>query len=190
MTKNNKLIIKTKYLSMYKTEKGFYYCQRASINSVALLCYKKENNEYLFLIRYQPLPEIEEKERWDQLYPCPITGSIDENEIPIETVIRECWEEAGIKINKDLVYEINPSIATTQMNEKIFFYLCDVTGLKESIPENDGSIFESVSKNLWVTEKELLNLIDNQICMQGLSICYFHFLKIKNKLVFSSVKKD
>lgn len=121
MTKNNKLITKTKYLSMYKTEKGFYYCQRKSINSIALLCYKKENNSYYFLIRYQPLPEIEEKEKWDQLYPCPITGSIKENEDPITTTIRECWEEGGYKINEELITKINPFIATTQMNEKTFF---------------------------------------------------------------------
>ncbi|MCQ3907639.1 MAG: hypothetical protein MJ219_02630 [Mycoplasmoidaceae bacterium] len=54
----NKLLHKTKYLSLYETKQGFIYAQRRGINSTAILCFKKEKGNYYFLIRYQPLPVV------------------------------------------------------------------------------------------------------------------------------------
>lgn len=177
----DKLIVKTKHLDMYKTEKGFYYCQRRSLNSVAVLCYKKVLDEYLFLIRYQPMPQVEEKQKWTDLYPCPITGSIEKNETPLDCAIRETLEESGYLIEaKDLI-QINPSIATTQMNEKVFCFLANVSNLKESKPKNDGTIFEAISKNVWITKNELEKIIYNDLFLSSLLICFYFFeKKVKN----------
>lgn len=178
---NDRLIVKTKHLEMYKTEKGFYYCQRRSINSVAILCYKKVNNEYSFLLRYQPMPQVEEKQNWKDLYPCPITGSIENNELPIECAIRETFEESGYQVSKDNLFEISQSIATTQMNEKVFCFLADVTNIKETSPKNDGTIFEKVSKNIWVSESKLNEILNNKLVLSSLIISYYFFCKnIKN----------
>lgn len=176
--KEDKLIVKTKHLDMYKTQKGFYYCQRKSINSIAVLCFKKSKDGFLFLIRLQPMPQVEEKQNWDQLYPCPITGSIENNESPITSAKREIFEEGGIIVNENDLIAINPSVASTQMNEKVFYYLANVTNKKNETPQNDGSIFEAVSKNIWVNEKELESILNSKLYLSSLLICYFYFLKL------------
>ena len=174
----DKLIVETKHLSMCQTEKGFYYCQRRSVNSIAVLCFKKENSQYYFLIRYQPMPQVEEKKSWDQLYPCPITGSIENNESATESAIREVFEEGGITLKEDEIILINPNVASTQMNEKVFCFLADVTNKEIKTPQNDGSIFEAVSKNIWVSQIELENIINKKLYLSSLLICYYHFLKL------------
>lgn len=165
---------------MYETKEGFIYCQRRTINSIAALCFLRENNIYKFLIRYQPLPEIAEKQKWDEPYACPITGSIEKNESPIDSAIREIHEEGGIVVDKDSIIDSFSCIATTQMNEKVFCYIVDVTNKKQEKPQNDGTIFESVSFNKWVTEDELKNILKNDITLSSLLICYSLFLKNKD----------
>lgn len=183
--KKSKLLYTTKHLDLYETEKGFVYAQRRTINSVACLCFKVVNNKYYFLIRYQPMPEVEEKNVWSDLYPCPITGSIESNEKIIESAIRELYEEAGIEVNQSNVIESSMSISSTQMNEKVYNFLIDCTNCKQEKPSGDGTIFESVSINKWVEEKELLEIIfDNKdvIHLSSLESCYLLFLKHKNIL--------
>lgn len=175
--KDDKLLIKTKHLDMYQTKQGFVYCQRRTINSIAALCFKKEDNQYYFLIRYQPLPEIKEKVDWKQPYACPITGSIEENESELESAIREVYEEGGIKVSNQNMVANSVAIATTQMNEKVFHYLFDVTNLQQVTPTNDGTIFESVSFNKWVTLKELESILEKDFCLSSLHICFSMFLK-------------
>ncbi|MCF0218092.1 MAG: NUDIX domain-containing protein [Malacoplasma sp.] len=175
--KTNILIAKTKHLSLYKTEQGFYYCQRRTINSVAILCFQKINNQYRFLIRYQPLPEIAEKTKWDDLYACPITGSIEKEQTALKCVINEIREEGGIIVDKSNLLQFRENIATTQMNEKVFYFLADTTNCKQETPQNDGTKFEAVSQNVWVDQKMIEHILDNQIHLASLSICYYHFLK-------------
>lgn len=175
--KNDKLLIKTKHLSMFETKEGFIYCQRRSINSIAALCFKKIKNDYQFLIRYQPLPEIKEKVDWKQPYACPITGSIEKDELPEITAIREVYEEGGLKIETKNIVNHFMCISTTQMNEKVFHYLIDASNVKQDIPQNDGTIFESVSFNKWINENELKNIFKKDFCLSSLFICYSLFLE-------------
>lgn len=183
--KKNKILCQTKYLSLLETPEGFYFAQRRNINSVAGLCFKKELNQYFFLIRFQPLPEIEVKQSWDQLYPCPITGSCEINETQFESMIREIYEEGGINVNHSHLVASNYCVSTTQMNETVYNYLFDVTDLNQVDPKNDGSIFEAVSKNVWVSQDELEEILFNNreiIYLSSLTTCYYLFLKhIVNK---------
>ena len=167
----NKLLYETKHLSLYETEKGFVYAQRRTIDRSATLCFKKELNEYKFLIRFQPLPEVKEKTSWNHCYPCPITGSIEKNETPIENAIKEVFEEGGIKIDSTNIVKSFYAVATTQMNEKNFYFLADVSNLKEQKPVNDGSIFEKASFNKWLSYKELKDILNNELTLSSLYIC-------------------
>lgn len=184
----SKLLYKTKHLSMYETKHGFIYSQRRGINSTAVLCFKKTKNDYLFLIRYQPLPEVNTVKhlKWDDLYACPITGSIEKNQTPLQNAIAEVYEEANLQIsNKNLIMH-NYCVATTQMNETVFNFLFDVTGIKPANKkQGDGSIFEEVSKNKWLTYKQLNSILSNQLHLSSLSSCFELFNnfygKIKNK---------
>lgn len=176
----NKELYQTKYLSLLQTEKGFYYAQRRNKNSVAGLCFKKENNIYYFLLRYQPLPEIDNKISWDELYPCPITGSCEINEDYLTTMIREIYEEGGIKVSTNNLVANTSCVATTQMNEIVYNYLFDVTNLEQVKTSGDGSIFESVSQNVWVTLDQLEDIIFNnkaKAYLSSLITCYLLFIK-------------
>jgi hypothetical protein len=53
-----KYLYKNKWVSLKQTSKGFVYGERRNVNSTASLLFKKENNNYKFLLRYQPLPEL------------------------------------------------------------------------------------------------------------------------------------
>ncbi|WP_029608470.1 NUDIX domain-containing protein [Mycoplasma simbae] len=175
MTKNNTKLFTNDWISVYESEKGFTYCQRKSINSIAALLYRKNKDKYEFLIHYQPLPEIEEKQNWDDLYACPITGSIEPDQSPLECVINEVFEEAGYKITPNNIKVENFAIATTQMNEKVFNFLVEASNLEQFPFSTDGSIFESVAQNKWVSETELCKILAKQIHLSSLASLYLMF---------------
>lgn len=186
-----KLLHKTKYLSLYKTKQGFIYAQRKGINSTAMLCFKKVKGGYLFLIRYQPLPVVNTVKhlKWDDCYACPITGSIEENQSPLDNALNEIYEEANIKATKKNLVAGSYCVSSTQMNETVFNFLFDVTDCKTvNKKQGDGSIFENVSLNKWLTYKQVKKIVlnaNNQIYLSSLLTCLdlfeTYYGKIKNK---------
>ncbi len=175
------------WLSLYQTPKGFVYAQRKGINSTASLCFRlNKKGQYEFLIRYQPLPVIHQysNKKENTLYPCCITGSIEQNESPLQNCLKEVFEESGYKIKQNNIKHVISASASTQMNEIVFHYLVDLTNVKKQGKEqNDGSYFESVSKNKWVSEKTLNEILSNEegLFLSCLGICYLAFItKLKN----------
>lgn len=181
----NKLLYKTPYLSIYESEKQFWFAQRKNIDSIASLCFRKNSktNETEFLILYQPLPETKYKKNWDDPYPCPITGSAEPNEDYLDTAIRETYEEGGILVNKTDLRNQTRCVATTQMNETVYCFLFDVTDKKQEVPKGDGTIFEKVSFFKWKTEKELIDILmcktNDYVYLSTLSTCYFLYLNFE-----------
>lgn len=170
-----KLLYKTPFLKIFKTNTNFYYGERKGINSIAALCFRKtKNNKFEFLIHFQQLPQIDENIKSNLMYPCPITGSFEKNDNFLTCAIREVLEEGGFKINKQNLIVYNKSIATTQMNEQIYHMLFDVTNLKQIHPITDGSYFESFEFNLWMSETELKKIIfdNDSIKISSLLVCY------------------
>ncbi|QJG66932.1 NUDIX hydrolase [Mycoplasma phocoenae] len=178
----SKILYENKWINLYETSNGFVYAQRKGVDSIACLCIRKQkNNEYEFLIHYQPLPEIVLKQRWDTCFPCVITGSIELNENPLNAAIREIYEEGGIKVGVNNLIAENKFVSTTQMNETVYAYLFDVTNLKQEIPQNDDSIFESVSYNAWISEQKLRDIIQNKLTLSSLSNLYNLFIITKTQ---------
>ncbi|WP_036436958.1 NUDIX domain-containing protein [Mycoplasma elephantis] len=175
--KTNK-IFESEWISVYKAEDGFIYAQRKSINSISALLFKKENNKRYFLIHYQPLPEVEEKKKSDDCFPSSVTGALEKNETPDECVVREVGEETGYKITKKNIVASSVSISSTQMNEKVFNFLIDVTGIKQGEIKTDGSYFELVSYNVWKPEQALISILDNELHLSSLGSCYLLAKKI------------
>lgn len=187
----SKLLYKTKHLSLFKTKQGFIYAQRRGINSTAILCFKRLKNDIKFLIRYQPLPVVNTVKhlKWDDVYACPITGSIEENQSPLDNAIVEVYEEANIKITKKNLFAGSYCVSSTQMNETVFNFVFDVTGCEVvNKKQGDGSIFEEVSLNKWMSYKQLKKILLNdkgQIYLSSLQTCLdlfeTYYGKIKNK---------
>lgn len=177
---SRKLLYKTPFLSLYESEKKFWYAERKNVDSIAALCFRKNNNaETEFLVLYQPLPETKYKMNWDDPYPCPITGCLEENETYLQTAIREVYEEGGIQLKESDLKGYTRCVATTQMNETVNCFLFDVTNKKQDTPKKDGSIFEEVSFYQWKTEKELVDILmckSEYVYLSTLSTCYFLYL--------------
>ncbi|MBQ0045764.1 MAG: NUDIX domain-containing protein [Mycoplasma sp.] len=184
----SKLLHKTKYLSLFKTKQGFIYAQRRGVNSTAVLCFKKVKGKFSFLIRYQPLPVVNTIKhfKWDDCFACPITGSIEQNQTPSENVINEVYEEANLKISKKQIVSSTKFVSTTQMNETVFCFLVDVTSAKlVKKQQGDGSIFEDVSYNKWLTFEQVRNIISKKsgkLYLSSLAICFNMFIETYGKV--------
>lgn len=164
---NDKTLFKTSWLTVKQTPKGFYYSERKGRDSVAIFLIRETNTNprsYEVLIRQQPLC-IQNAGLDDELklYPCPITGGIDEGETPEEAAIREVHEESGFSVQ---VLPLGKYIVGTQTNEICYLYYADVTGQEPEIPQQDGSFFEAISKNEWYP-LEYLNECDYSACQIG-----------------------
>ena len=170
-----KTIFSTPWISVKETAKGYHYLERKGRNSVAIFLVRKSSvsgGEYEVLIRQQPLcidiPDINEEH---QLYPCPITGGIEEGELPEEAAVREVYEEAGFSVE---VLPLGKYIVGTQTNEICYLYYADVTDMDPEVAQQDGSYFESISKNEWYP-LEYLNQCDYGACQIG-------YFRLKNLL--------
>jgi hypothetical protein len=54
-----KTLYKNKWVSLKQTSRNFVYAERRNVNSTSTLLYKRDGNNYKFLLRYQPLPELQ-----------------------------------------------------------------------------------------------------------------------------------
>ena len=111
------------------------------------------------------------------------TAALCFRKTPEQNGIKEVLEEAGYKITKKNIKDCVLATASTQMNEVVFHYLVDLTNQKQVTNKlGDGSYFEAISKNKWVSQKEVENILyDNkELYLSSLSACYGLFLKYKS----------
>lgn len=163
----DKKIFTTNWIIVKETERGYHYLERKGRDSVAIFLVRQKNRnvkEYEILIRQQPLCiENSESDGELKLYPCPITGGIDLDESPEEAANREVYEESGFSVE---VLPLGKYIVGTQTNEICYMYYADVRGLKPDSAQQDGSYFESISRNEW-HPLEYLNRCDYAACQIG-----------------------
>ncbi len=172
----DRVIFSTEWIAVKETARGFHYLERKGTDSIAVFLLRKQEvnpKEYEVLIRQQPLcidnREIDGKLK---LYPCPITGGIDEDEKPEEAAVREVHEEAGFFVR---VLPLGRYIVSTQTNEICYLYYADVTGVEPEVATQDGSYFESISENEW-HPFEYLSQCEYSACQIG-------YFKLKQILI-------
>ncbi|MDR3330456.1 MAG: NUDIX domain-containing protein [Mycoplasmataceae bacterium] len=136
------------------------------------------------MLRYQPLPELKIKEisklTWTTLYPCCVTGSLEPNETPLQNAIKEVLEETNYQIIKNDIKGTNIVVASTQMNECVYTFIADISNAKHvNKKQGDGSIFESISQNHWVSHQKLKSILsDNKdLYLSSLASAYLLFQK-------------
>jgi len=135
------------WLSIKKTDKDFYFTERKGKDSIALFLTKRGGIfPVKVMIRFQSLPL--DNTEFQKLYPCPITGSIEENQNPMECAINEGMEEGGYDI-KDNIQYLGKYAVGTQTNEVVHMYWADVTEKEPVDISGDGTYHESISKNEW-----------------------------------------
>ncbi|WP_009543106.1 NUDIX hydrolase [Crocosphaera subtropica] len=170
-----RIIFGSDWVTVKETARGFQYLERKGKDSVAvfLLRRKKLNSQaYEVMIRQQPLCiDNHELHGKLKLYPCPITGGIDQGETPEQAAIREVEEESGFSVQ---VLPLGRYIVGTQTNEICYLYYADVTKLEPEEAKQDGTYFELISKNEW-HDFEYLSQCDYSACQIG-------YFRLKNVL--------
>jgi len=175
-TNMEQVIFETPWIKVKRTPKGFDYLERKGVDSVAIfLIRQRRPGNVKVLIRFQPLSvhnaDIDDQQK---LFPCPVTGGIEEMEPRFYCALREVKEETGYQLNPDDLYHLTTYIVGTQTNERVYLYMADVTSYPElTEATNDGSYFESVSRNEWRDIEELKDY-EYVACQLG-----YHLIKVQ-----------
>jgi 8-oxo-dGTP diphosphatase len=145
------------WIQVIETPLKYYYARRKNKDSIAVFLVRQTGlveqagANWQVLVRMQPLtiyePDIDDEYDECRLFPCPITGGMDSDESPQACAAREVYEESGYA-GTDL-QDLGRYFVGTQTDEIVYMYWKDVTALAPESAPQDGSFFESISKNEW-----------------------------------------
>lgn len=174
----DKVIFSTRWITVKESPRGFQYLERKGKDSVAVFLLRNSGGEpeqCEVLIRKQHLcidnREIDGKFR---LFPCPVTGALEDGELPEATAQREVYEETGYRVEAS---PMGQYIVGTQVNEICYLYYADVTNMKPDVPQQNGTYLESIAQNEWHPFKYL------ESC--DFSACQIGYLKLR-KILYKS----
>lgn len=174
----DKIIFSTQWISVKESPRGFQYLERKGKDSVAVFLLRRSSensDQYEVLIRQQHLcidnREIDGKFR---LFPCPVTGALEEGELPEMAAQREVHEETGYKVQVSLFGQY---IVGTQVNEICYLYYADVTNIEPDVAQQNVTYLESIGRNEWYPFQYL------EFCEY--SACQIGYLKL-HKILFKS----
>jgi 8-oxo-dGTP diphosphatase len=162
------------WVQVIETPRKFYYLRRKHRDSVGVFLVRKAPDQtWEVLVRMQPLP-VHNADLDDEmmLFPCPITGGLESSEEdPHECAVREVMEEAGYALSA--LQNLGKYIVGTQTDETVYLFWQDVTGIEPQAATQDGSYFESISKNEWEPLDQL-----KQYDYSGCQIGYYRLREI------------
>ena len=174
----DRVIFGTQWVAVKESPRGFQYLERKGKDSVAVFLLRKSGESperYDVLVRQQHLCiDNREVDGRFSLFPCPITGALDEGESPEAAAQREVYEETGYKVQ---LSPLDQYIVGTQVNEICYMYYADVTGMEPDVAQQDGTYMESIGENEWHSFDYL------QAC--DYSACQIGYLKLQ-KILFKS----
>ena len=114
-------------------------------DGVAVLPYRSSPKGSEIILRVEPVPAWGEGD-----HETSVMGSCREDETPIQTLVRELHEEAGILLSQrgedDMYRRLTPcgSYREGKLSTKtMHLFLADVSGLDMATPKGDGSPMES-----------------------------------------------
>lgn len=106
------------------------------------------------------------------LYEC-VAGTIEKNSSPVETAIKETYEETGLEISQlKLIAKVYKSPGL--MTEKTYLYYAEVAGAPE--PGIHGVGDEQIQTHL-VSPKQLDEMVDEMKIMDAASLLAIHWFK-------------
>lgn len=147
LTTNKFLNIKEVY-DEEKHCRGYQFAERRGVDSIAFICW--DGAQEKFLVNYEYTPPT------DEFMLRAFGGSLDKAVSMKEIVIDEASEEAGYVVKDKHIMELGPVFVSTQMNQRCYLFLVDVTGLKcgERKPENQ---IEEMAATAWKTKEEIID---------------------------------
>ena len=134
------------------------------------LCYIQRDDEYLMLHRVKKENDIN-KDKWIGL-----GGKFEENESPDECLLREVYEESGLRLTSWQYRGIVTFVNTKCESE--FMHLFTADGFEGEIGPCDEGELEWIKKSelmrltLWEGDKIFLRLLDSGEPFFSLKLCY------------------
>lgn len=134
------------------------------------LCYIQRDDEYLMLHRVKKENDIN-KDKWIGL-----GGKLEENESPDECLLREIYEESGLRLTSWQYRGIVTFVNTKCESE--FMHLFTADGFEGEIGPCDEGELEWIKKSelmrltLWEGDKIFLRLLDSGEPFFSLKLCY------------------
>lgn len=173
-------------------EKGFTYCERAGVDSVAFLIFKREGDGFINLgVIKEFKPSLSDRYQEEIYLPTAFGGSQDKIsredylslndderfDFMLELAKQECKEESGYLIEDlDRCYFTGVDFLSSQMNQLVYNFAFDVTDL-----ENTGTVpynqYEAKSQVVWFYPDRLIKEVG---CAKAKSI-YVSLMQILNE---------
>jgi hypothetical protein len=144
---NNKFLNIKEVSDLEKGVRGYQFAERLGKDSIAFICYDRSTKKYLLNHEYTP-PTNEFLIR-------AFGGSLDKKISKNDIVKEEVKEEAGYTVIDSMIYEVGSVFVSTQMNQRCYLYLVDITNAKQTgrSPENE---VEKMATELWKEEIDVI----------------------------------
>ena len=134
------------------------------------LCYVERGDEYLMLHRVKKKNDVN-YDKWIGL-----GGKFEENESPVDCLLREVYEEAGIRLTSYRYRGIVTFVNTVCEGEYMHLFTAD--GFEGELHDCDEGELEWVKKSevealpLWEGDKVFLELLNSDRGFFSLKLCY------------------
>lgn len=155
-----KTLFKNDFMSIIKKDNWSFIKEPDNCVCIPILM---ETNE--IILRLEDIPSYRYKDNRDYHLTC-ISGTIEEQEHPNETMVRELEEEAGIRLDPDYKIEMSESLFKNKSTSSVFniyilpIYERDYTEVKA---KGDGSECEENSKSVKVNIKNIDRLFPSDV---------------------------
>lgn len=144
------VLYKTEYLSLIERDGWYYFAQiPGSIGGVNILLYRQDSARPI-LGRYEICPAHGDKK--PEL--TAIAGGIEHGDRPLETAVKESYEEAGYKIDPRNFTELGYCRLSTNQDTIVYLFAADVTNLPRYDAPGDGTRGEQGAYCDWVSVKQ------------------------------------
>lgn len=122
---------------------------------VVILPYRDGLTGPRYLVRVETVPA-----HTTRTHTCAVAGTMEEGESPIQTAVRELFEETGYKATPDHLVPLGVSYITKGASNRVFYFCCDVRRLPRTTAPGDGSILEAIAETRWLSRQQMLNVPD------------------------------
>ena len=124
----------------------FSHEKRCNGAIVAVLPFRKNNGFLEYMLRSEYTPPWGESSCISS-----ITGGVDDNTSIVETALHEVKEEAGYEITIDNLIDLEHTMISKSADTIAYLYAVDVSDLKPSKPQGDGSYLETQATSFWTS---------------------------------------
>lgn len=140
---------------------------------ITTLCYIEKDERYLMLHRIRKKGDVNQG-KW-----IGVGGHLEQGECPEECLVREVWEETGLRLTSHRFRGIISFFSEGYEEECICLYTADgFSGDWEHLPACEEGVLEWVEKrrikdlNLWEGDKIFLRLLEEEALFFSLKFCY------------------